>query len=149
MNSIIKLTSGETLVAEVVHEDERHVSILEPMLLEIGESEETGQPMLVALSWVPLTKQVNLVNLKTPHVITVIECDDEISDYYEKSLAILKRDKRKLREIIEKETGISDMKEVHRRLKEADEGMVDLDDQWTEKFGTPSEAPVNSANTVH
>jgi|SRR6056300_1325309 len=149
MNSIIKLTSGETLIAEVVHEDEQHVSILEPMLLEMGESEETGRPMMVAMSWIPLVKKVNLVNLKTPHVIAVLECDQEISDYYEKSLAIFKGDKKKLREIIEKETGIKNMEEVQGRLKEFDEGMVDLDDQWMEKFGTPVDVSANSANTVH
>ena len=149
MNSIIKLTSGETLIAEVVHEDEQHVSILEPMLLEMGESEETGRPMMVAMSWIPLVKKVNLVNLKPPHVIAVLECDQEISDYYEKSLAIFKGDKKKLREIIEKETGIKNMEEVQRRLKEFDEGMVDLDDQWMEKFGTPVDVSANSANTVH
>jgi hypothetical protein len=146
MNSIIKLTSGETLVAEVVHEDELVTSILEPLALEFGEG-ESGRPMLIAMSWIPLTKAVNMVNLKTSHVIAVAECDDEVSSYYEKSLAIMKHDIRKLQEIMKKETGIDDINEIKRRL--AARYQIDDEDeefdQWVEEFGDTT----MTANTVH
>ena len=91
MNSIIKLTNGETIVAEIAHQDEVVTSVLEPLMLEVGES-ETGKPMLVAMTWVPLTKKVNMVNLQTQHIVAVSECDDDISEYYIRSLATLKGD---------------------------------------------------------
>lgn len=145
MNSIIKLTSGETIVAEIVHEDENTTSVLEPLALEIGES-ESGKPMMVAMTWIPLTKKVNMVNLKTSHVVAVADVDEEIDAYYEKSLAILKGDVDKIREILKKETGIDDIEEIRERVKE--NTVDDLQEElWMEKFGQPLE--IKSANTVH
>jgi hypothetical protein len=143
MNSIIKLTNGETIIAEVVNEDDQYISVLEPLALEIAES-ETGKPMMVALTWVPLTKKINMVNLKTPHVVAISECDEEISKYYEKSLAVLKGDVKKLREILLEEATDEDLDEIRERVLD-DEGEHD---PWMKKFGTPIEIEL-SANTVH
>jgi hypothetical protein len=88
-----------------------------------------------------------MVNLKTSHVIAVAECDDEVSSYYEKSLAIMKHDIRKLQEIMKKETGIDDINEIKRRL--AARYQIDDEDeefdQWVEEFGDTT----MTANTVH
>lgn len=131
MNNIIKLTNGETIIAEIMHQDDEIVSVLDPLALEIAES-ESGRPMMVALTWIPLTKQVNMVNIKTQHVVALSECDEEISSYYEKSLAILKGDTDKLQEIMMNEEEFEE-REEH--------------DPWIDKFGQPVE--INSANTVH
>jgi len=125
MNSIIKLTNGETIIAEIVHQDESTTSILEPLLLEIGES-QNGRPMMVAMTWVPLTKSINMVNLNTNHVVAVAEVDEEINAYYVRSLGVLK--------------GNASIDEPE------EESDVEVDDSWMEKFGQPVEL---SANTVH
>lgn len=143
MNSIIKLTNGETIIAEIVHRDEKTTSVLEPLALEIAES-ESGKPMMVALTWVPLTKKINMVNLNTAHVVAVSECDKEISLYYEKSLAVLKGDVDKLREILKEETGVESFEEVQNRLNV----LAEEEDPWMDKFGQPIENEP-SANTVH
>jgi hypothetical protein len=145
MNSIIKLSNGETIIAEIVHEDDTITSVLEPLALDIGEG-ETGRPMMVAMTWVPLTKSINMVNLKTSHVVAVAEVDEDIDAYYVKSLAILKGDSEKLREIIREETGIEDLEEIRRRVREAVEEEEIEHDPWMDKFGQPLEL---SANTVH
>ena len=134
MNSIIKLTSGETRVAEIIHQDEKITSVLEPLSLEITESGD-GRPMMVAFCWVPLTKKINMINISTNHVIAVSECDESISQYYEKSLAVFKNDEEKLRELYE----MGDDGEIH----VSEETVAD---PWMEKFGQPVEL---SANTVH
>jgi len=138
MNSIIKLTSGETIIAEIIHEDETITSVLEPIALEIGEA-ESGKPMMVALSWVPLVKKVNMINLKTNHVVAKADVDEDIDAYYKKSLAILKGDVDKLREILEEEADVDTLEAIS-----TDE---ELDDPWMNKFGQPLE--IKSANTVH
>lgn len=138
MNSIIKLTSGETIIAEIIHEDETITSVLEPIALEIGEA-ESGKPMMVALSWVPLVKKVNMINLKTNHVVAKADVDEDIDAYYKKSLAILKGDVDKLREILEEEADVDTL--------EAISDDEELDDPWMNKFGQPLE--IKSANTVH
>ena len=92
MNSIIKLTNGETIIAEIVHQDETTTSVLEPLLLDIGES-ESGRPMMVAMTWIPLTKSINMVNLSTSHVIAIADVDEDINAYYIRSLAMLKENR--------------------------------------------------------
>lgn len=137
MYSIIKLTNGETIIAEIVNQDDQYVSVLEPLALEIAES-ESGKPMMVALTWVPLTKKINMVNLKTLHVVAISDCDDEIGSYYEKSLAVLKGDVEKLREIL---SNVEDKNDL--------DGIADdNDDPWMGKYGQPIEVKP-SANTVH
>ena len=128
MYSIVKLTSGETVIGEVVNEDENNVSILDPLMLEIGEG-ETGNPMMIAMTWIPLTKPTNLVNLKTQHVIAVAETDEEVARYYQKSLAVLKGDAKKLRELLDEEEG----EEL----------------EWDDEEPKVIKFPVKSANTVH
>lgn len=132
MDSIIKLTNGETIVAEIAYQDEKVTSVLEPLMLEISES-ESGRPMMIALSWIPLTKKVNMVNLNTAHVVAVADCDEEVSSYYKRSLAILKNNNNP-------DQKIHDLDEMD--ILEEEE----ISDPWMEKFGQPIET---SANTVH
>ena len=136
MNSIIKLSNGETIIAEIVHQDDKTTSVLEPLQLIIEESEDTGRPVMVALNWVPLTKKINLVELKTNHVVAVADCDEEVNNYYIKSLAVLKGDKEKLKEILEREKEELDYDE------EEDES-----DPWMNKFSKPIESS-NTTNTM-
>jgi len=143
MNSIIKLTNGETIIGEIIHSDDNTTSVLEPLALEIGES-QSGKPMMVAMTWVPLTKKVNMVNLNTTHVVAVADVDDDIDAYYEKSLAILKNDIDKIKEILQRDADIDNLEEIEERLEYEDE---DQEDTWMNKFGKPLE--IKSANTVH
>jgi len=149
MNSIIKLTNGETIIAEIVHQDDTTTSVLEPLALEIGEG-ETGKPMMVAMTWVPLTKRVNMVNLRSSHVVAIADADEDIDNYYIKSLAILKGDADKLREILKEEAGVEELDEIVERVKSAETEFnlddEEMDDPWMEKFGQPVQL---SANTVH
>ena len=149
MNSIIKLTNGETIIAEIVHQDDTTTSVLEPLALEIAEG-ESGKPMMVAMTWVPLTKKVNMVNLNTNHVVAIADADEDMDKYYIKSLAILKQDLDKLREILKEEASEEDLEEISERVMSA-ETEFNLDDEevndpWMDKFGQPVEL---SANTVH
>ena len=135
MNSIIKMTNGETIIAEIAHQDEYTTSVLEPLALEIAES-DSGKPMMVALTWVPLTKKVNMVNINTSHIVAVADVDEDIDKYYIKSLAILKGDTDKLRELLAEES----VGEVDMETEE--------EDPWMDAFGQPVEIEP-SANTVH
>jgi hypothetical protein len=141
MNSIIKLTNGETIIAEVVHQDENTICVLDPLALEVGES-ETGRPMMVAITWVPLIKKVNMVNLKSNHVVAIAECDEYLDEYYNKSLSVLRAD-------VDKSSG----GDIDIEYEEYEEGYMEEKEKnpWMEKFGTPVITTENqlSANTVH
>ena len=119
MNSIIKLSNGETIVGEIVHQDDKTTSVVEPLALAMEEN-ENGRPMMIAMSWVPLTKKINMVNLNTIHVVAIFECDEYLDKYYQNSLEIL-------------------------RGNEIEEGEIDLD-ELEDELAIPLQT---SANTVH
>lgn len=139
MNSIIKLTNGETIIAEIVHDDETTTNVLEPLALEIAES-ESGKPMMVALTWVPLLKRTTMVTLRTNHIVAVADVDEEMDLYYRKSLAVLKNDAEALKEII-----------LEEQISESDYSYdSDIEDMDMDAFGQlPKVSANNSANTVH
>ena len=83
-----------------------------------------------------MTKKINLVELKTNHVVAVADCDEEVEKYYIKSLAILKGDRDKLREILAQEKEELDYDD------EEDES-----DPWIDKFSKPLESS-NTTNTM-
>ena len=138
---IIKLTNGETIIAEVAHSDENITAVIDPLQLDIGENPETGRPMLYALTWVPLSGNTTIVELKTNHVVAISTVDEDMDRYYRKSLAVMKNDFKTLKQIIEEEG--EDESEVH--LAET-EDVDDGEDMWMKKFGKPT---TMSANTVH
>lgn len=138
---IIKLTNGETIIAEVAHSDENITAVIDPLQLDIGENPESGRPMLYALTWVPLSGNSTIVELKTNHVVAISTVDEDMDRYYRKSLAVMKNDFKTLKQIIEEEG--DDETEVH--LAETEE-VEDGTDMWMKKFDKPV-AP--TANTVH
>ena len=138
---IIKLTNGETIIAEVAHSDENITAVIDPLQLDIGENPENGRPMLYALTWVPLSGNTTIVELKTNHVVAISTVDEDMDRYYRKSLAVMKNDFKTLKQIIEEEG--EDESEVH--LAET-EDVDDEEDMWMKKFGKPTTI---SANTVH
>lgn len=131
MNSpnIIKLINGETIMAEIIDRDEGFLNIVDPVQLEITESEATGKPMLVALTWIPLMEKLNLITLKNDHVVAIAKVDRDIELYYKKSLAILKNDAEALKTLIEEE-----------EYEDSIEALEDIEQLTT---------PTVQANTVH
>ena len=121
---IIKLTNGETILCDVQHMDDISVAVLNPLMLDLAENPNNGRPMLYATSWVPLTEDINVVDIKAGHVIAMATISDEIDLYYRKSL----------------KTFLAEEEEI---VEEEDE----VEDRWIEKFGQAVEKI--SANTVH
>jgi hypothetical protein len=122
---IIKLTNGETILCDVHHMDDKSVAVLNPLMLDLAENPNNGRPMLYATSWVPLTEDINVVDIKAGHVIAMATISDEIDLYYRKSL----------------KTFLDEGEEI---IEEDDE---EIEDRWMEKFGHTVEQV--SANTVH
>jgi len=78
---IIKLSSSETLVTEVLKETEDYMMLLNP--LEI-RTEHTGRSRgsLIALQWLPMFEEENRVAIQKHHVIGISSASDEIIEYY-------------------------------------------------------------------
>jgi len=123
---IIKLTNGETLLCDVHHMDDICVAVLNPLMLDFAENPNNGRPMLYATSWVPLTDDINVVDIKAGHVIAMASISDDIDSYYRKSL----------------KTFLDEGSE-----EVFDEEDEEVEDKWIEKFGQALQTI--SANTVH
>ena len=78
---IIKLSSSETLVTEVLKETEEYMMLLNP--LEI-RTEHTGRSRgsLIALQWLPMFEEQNKVAIQKLHVVGIASASDEIIEYY-------------------------------------------------------------------
>jgi len=101
-NRIVKLTRGDTIIGEVVAEDNTHLSIIDPLQLDLAESDD-GNLMMMAMHWIPLTKPINVVTIKNEHVVAVADSDESTWKYYQKSLAVFKGDLKKLKALLREE----------------------------------------------
>lgn len=142
---IIKLTNGDTIMGEVVHEDEDVTTVLEPLSLIVNENEE-GRPVMVALTWVPLLKKVNAVHLKTDHVVAMSELEREMTLYYKRSLAQLRGDLEEFEQLMSESTPDD-------RLHWNDDEVLEEKDEVMEEYLSEITSEISeqiiSANTVH
>jgi hypothetical protein len=134
MNNIIKLSSGETIITEIVNRDDYGTTIMDPLAIDIAENGD-GSGTMVALSWLPLKKgtEVTLINLNTSHIIAIGEIDEEVDLYYRKALAMIKGDAELLREVILEETTDEEVEMIREQIED------DLESLRSEQ----------TANTVH
>lgn len=82
--SIIKLVNGETLLAEVAHEDDDYLSIIDPISINMQLRNNT--PVMISTIWMPLTKVTNLFHLKQKNIILTSEVDTDMEIYYNKCI---------------------------------------------------------------
>jgi len=88
---IIKLVNGDTLIAEVTHEDETHLHIIDPVQMII-QSRTGASPVCISTIWVPLTKAVNLLHLKQSTILVTVDVDDDMVEYYDNCLRAMRED---------------------------------------------------------
>ena len=79
MISMIKLTNGETLLGEIISEDEWVITINNPIAIIV---KMRFAPTMVSHLWLPFTDMDNYFDIKTDHVITQKEVDDDMILYY-------------------------------------------------------------------
>jgi len=76
---MIKLTNGETLLGEIISEDEWVITINNPIAIIV---KMRFAPTMVSHLWLPFTDMDNYFDIKTDHVITQKEVDDDMILYY-------------------------------------------------------------------
>ena len=99
MCSMIKLLNGETLLAKVIENDNEHLCINDPIMIEITPTQ--GGNAMTSITWIPLMKPTNLVALKQSHILTVYDVTDELGLYYRKSVALLKNDPEEIKKVVD------------------------------------------------
>jgi hypothetical protein len=116
--SIIKLVNGETLIAEVTHEDEEHLSVIDPISVNMQLRNNT--PVLISTIWMPLTKAVNIFHIRQQNVILISPVDEDMQIYYNKCIDTIHETS------TEKNSFLLDSKEDQMTEREIEEALFNL-----------------------
>lgn len=116
--SIIKLVNGETLIAEVTHEDEEHLSVIDPISVNMQLRNNT--PVLISTIWMPLTKAVNIFHIRQQNVILISPVDEDMQIYYNKCIDTIHET------TTEKNSFLLDRKEDQMTERELEEALFNL-----------------------
>lgn len=82
--SLIKLLNGETIICSIVNESDTHVTISDPLKLEIVN--HGGIPSMMTTYWIPLPDEELRVDIKQNHVIMVSDITDDMELFYMRAL---------------------------------------------------------------
>jgi len=116
--SIIKLVNGETLIAEVSYEDEEHLSVIDPISVNMQLRNNT--PVLISTIWMPLTKAVNIFHIRQQNVILISPVDEDMQIYYNKCIDTIHESS------TEKNSFLLDRKEDQMTEREIEEALFNL-----------------------
>lgn len=143
---MIKLLNGETLLAKVIQNDNEHLCINDPIMIDITPTQ--GGNAMTSITWIPLMKPTNLVALKQNHVLTVYDVTDELGLYYRKSVALLKNDPEEIKKVVEE---IRQQQQMLSSIAGDDEEEEDDEEEnYREKiFNKLKLIRTQTSNTVH
>lgn len=116
--SIIKLVNGETLIAEVSYEDEEHLSVIDPISVNMQLRNNT--PVLISTIWMPLTKAVNIFHIRQQNIILISPVDEDMQIYYNKCIDTIHESS------TEKNSFLLDRKEDQMTEREIEEALFNL-----------------------
>ena len=83
-HSLIKLLNGETIICSIVDESDTHVTIADPLKLEIVN--HGGVPSMMTTYWIPLPDEELRVDIKQNHVIMVSDVTEDMEVFYMRAL---------------------------------------------------------------
>jgi len=83
-HSLIKLLNGETIICSIVDESDTHVTIADPLKLEIVN--HGGIPSMMTTYWIPLPDEQLRVDIKQNHVIMVSDVTEDMEVFYIRAL---------------------------------------------------------------
>jgi len=86
--SIIKLTSGETLITEVnaFNEEAGLFELNNPLQLQMSEDISIGKMNMFTSAWVPLFGDDTIIDIRDEHIIAMQIAPTEMVDYYADSM---------------------------------------------------------------
>ena len=105
--SIIKLSSGETVIADVLsYDDETYdLEVNNPLQLTMTEDLQSHKMQMFTSSWIPLFGEDTVVEIIFGHIITVAEATVEMVEYYYSSLDEMRMKEGRKQELTEEMRG--------------------------------------------
>ena len=82
MIQFIKLTNGETLIADVLGETDYNVTVLNPIEVSIKGVSSASKASMIGYQWLPLLQDENIIDIKSRHVIAISDASIEVKEFY-------------------------------------------------------------------
>jgi hypothetical protein len=82
MIQFIKLTNGETLIADVLGETDYNVTVLNPIEVSIKNVSSSMKASMIGYQWLPLLEDENIIDIKLRHVIAISDASIEVKEFY-------------------------------------------------------------------
>ena len=84
---ILKLTSSETVMAEVVEVANRIFTILNPLEIRLESHSPTMEKMsMIAYQWMPMTEENNIMYIRESHIIAMSDATQYMAEYYAETI---------------------------------------------------------------
>jgi hypothetical protein len=84
---ILKLTNGETVMADVVDVVDKVVTLLNPVELKLEPTPKPSNRInMIAYQWLPMVKGKNLMYISESHIIAISHASNYMVDYYKESV---------------------------------------------------------------
>jgi hypothetical protein len=78
----LKLTNGETILADVLGKTERYVTLLNPIEVSIKGVSTAQKASMIGYQWLPLLDDENIIEVSSMHVIALSEASIEVKEFY-------------------------------------------------------------------
>ena len=78
----LKLTNGETILADVLGQTDRYVTILNPIEVSIKGVSTAQKASMVGYQWLPLLDDENIIEVSSMHVIALSDASIEVKEFY-------------------------------------------------------------------
>ena len=82
MIKFLKLTNGETVLADVLGITERFVTVLNPIEVSIKGVSTVQKASMIGYQWLPLLEDENIIEVSTMHVIALSDASIQVKEFY-------------------------------------------------------------------
>ena len=89
---IVKLTSGETVLARQSYRSNDKITIVDPLKIEFIT--DFNGPAMHSTNWIPLTNEEISIDIDMSHVILSIQAPMDLAEFYSKSIIEVKKGNR-------------------------------------------------------
>ena len=82
MIQFIKLTNGETIIADVLGATDRTMTVLNPIEVSIKGVSTAHKASMVGYQWLPLLEDENIIDISMLHIVAVSEASIQVKEFY-------------------------------------------------------------------
>ena len=120
MIHILKLSNGDTIVGDLVSEDEECITLNNPLELQMVNNPMTGTG-LMSMYWLPIDTEIFHVDIRQQHVIVFTEAPYEIQNFYKNSISNFIKKHNLMNQSLEDYVGVNVSKHDNTREEQHEE----------------------------